>query len=131
MGAPYREQVNGAVFVVFGPAEQGDSVAEADLQFFPFREHSLFGSTVHFLDVDADGQVDLLTSAPEDSSTNSNQGAIFTAYGPIVEPSSFDAVLYGEDEQIFLSTSMALGSDSLFLGASLAETGQIIELVQQ
>jgi hypothetical protein len=133
MGAPYREQDNGAVFVAFGPADQGASVASADLQFFSTIEHSLLGDTVEVGDVNSDGYLDLLTSAPEYSSTNPNQGAVYISYGPVLQSNSFDSVLYGEDEDSFIFSAMALGPNSLVLGSSSANsgTGNLIEMFFQ
>ena len=133
MGSPYREQDNGGLYVAFGPADQGASVADADLQFLPQQEHSLLGSEVVLLDIDGDEQLDLLTSAPDDSSGNSNQGAVFVAYGPVTANSPFDYVLYGDAQNVYLSSSIAVGTDSILLGASSAEQlkGQIIELFPQ
>ena len=65
MGAPHREQDNGAVYIAYGPADVGTTVADADLVYYPTFEHGRFGDTVSLVDINQDGALDLVVTAPD------------------------------------------------------------------
>jgi hypothetical protein len=122
MGAPYREQDNGSVFVSFDAAGQSTSVSNADLHFSSVTDHSEFGSEISLLDINQDGDLDLVISAPDDSTYESNQGAIFVAQGPLLS-NEFDFVFYGEDADDHIGNAMSMTPSMLLVGASDADQG--------
>ena len=129
MGAPFREQDNGSVFVSFDAAGQSASVANADIHFTSVEDHSQFGSEVVLLDYNQDGALDMLISAPDDSTEYAGQGAIYAAQGPLIS-NEFDFVFYGEEEGDRLGNAMTFTSTSLLVGASDGDqaTGLLLEI---
>ena len=122
MAAPHREQDTGAVFVSFGPSVQGTSVANADLTYFAPIEHGRFGDQVALEDLNGDGQLDLIVTAPDASIEYSNQGAVYVEFGPI-DGDHFDVVFYGEDADVQLGSSVTAGSNGLYVGAHQVDQG--------
>ncbi len=122
MGAPHREQDMGAVYVVYGPGLQGASVADADIQITAPLNHSRFGDLVSLEDLNLDGILDLIVTAPDASLDEANQGAIYIEYGPVTGE-YFDEVFYGELADTRLGSSLAISTEGLFVGAHQADLG--------
>ena len=122
MGAPHREQDMGAVYIVYGPADQGASVADADVQIEAPINHARFGDSVFLEDVNADGILDLIVTAPDASIEESNQGAVYIEYGPVTGD-HFDEVFFGEAEGTQLGSSIVVSSSGMYVGAHQADLG--------
>ena len=129
MGAPFREQDNGSVFVSFDAAGQSASVVAADLHFTSVEDHSQFGSKIVLVDYNHDDVLDMLVSAPDDSSEKSGQGAVYAVQGPL-SSNDFDFVFYGEGELDRIGNAITMTSTSLLVGASASDqaTGLLLEI---
>ena len=129
MGAPHREQDNGAVYVAFGPAGMSSSVSMGDVALFAPADHERFGDVVEIFDVNQDGFLDLLVSAPDASVTMNNQGAVYVAFGPLSAGTDiFDLVIYGDTAEQHVGSSLYYHTDGVqhgfWAGAHLAEQSQ-------
>lgn len=129
MGAPHREQDNGAVYVAFGPAGMSSSVSMADVTLFAPADHQRFGDVVEIFDVNQDGFLDLLVTAPDASVTMNNQGAVYVAFGPLSAGTDiFDLVIYGDTAEQHVGSSLYYHTDGVqhgfWAGAHLAEQSQ-------
>jgi hypothetical protein len=122
MGAPHREQDMGAVYIAYGPADFGTSVANADIQILAPVNHARFGAGVFLEDLNADGQLDLIVTAPDASISEANQGAVYIEYGPITGD-YFDEVYFGDAADVRAGSSVAFSSMGLFIGAHQAGLG--------
>lgn len=122
MGAPHREQDNGAVYVAYGPAEQGATVADADLVYYPSFEHSRFGDSVSLVDINEDGELDLIVTAPDAAVEFANQGAVLIEYGPLTAD-YFDQLYLGEDADVQLGSAVVSSTAGLFVGAHQVDQG--------
>ena len=122
MGAPHREQDMGAVYIAFGPAAVGASVDTADIQIHAPINHARFGDGVYLEDLNADGELDLIVTAPDASVTESNQGAVYIEYGPITG-AYFDEVFYGDVADVRLGSMVVSSSEGLYIGAHQAGLG--------
>ena len=122
MGAPHREQDMGAVYIAFGPAALGTSVASADIQIMAPINHARFGDGVYLEDVNADGELDLIVTAPDASVTEANQGAVYIEFGPLTGD-YFDEVFFGDAADVHVGSSVALSSDGLYIGAHQSGLG--------
>ena len=122
MGAPHREQDMGAVYIAYGPADVGASVDSADVQIAAPLNHARFGDGVYLEDVNADGELDLIVTAPDASVTESNQGAVYIEYGPITGD-YFDEVFFGDAADLYVGSSIALSSEGVYIGAHQAGLG--------
>ncbi len=122
MGAPHREQDVGAVYIVYGPADSTDSVDNAAIQISAPINHARFGDGVLLRDVNNDGELDLIVTAPDASLEEANQGAVYVEYGPITGD-YFDEVLLGTGADVQLGSSVVNTSAGLFIGAHQAGLG--------
>lgn len=122
MGAPHREQDNGAVYIAYGPADVGTTVADADLVYYPTFEHGRFGDTVSLVDINQDGALDLVVTAPDAAIEYANQGAVLVEFGPL-NADHFDHMYLGEDADVQLGSSVALSTDGLYVGAHQMDQG--------
>lgn len=120
-GGPF----SGSVYVFFG-SEQMDpdvSAASADVKLYGSAENDRFGSVVATGDINADGQDDLVVSAPRHDGAASDAGAVLVFLGPltsgsVIDASSADIVLLGEGTvpgDLYGSTGDHFG-DALSLG---------------
>jgi hypothetical protein len=86
VGAPYSDALygnnEGAVMIYWG-LSTGTIMPEPDLVIFPMGTEGgrLFGWSVHIMDLNNDGENDLLVGAPGDNLSGADKGAVYVYYG--------------------------------------------------
>ncbi len=86
VGVPYSDALygndEGAVMIYWG-LSSGTIMPEPDLVIFPLGTEAdrLFGWSVHIMDINNDGENDLLVGAPGDNLSGTDKGAVYVYYG--------------------------------------------------
>jgi FG-GAP repeat/Putative metal-binding motif len=73
----------GAAYIVYGPADEGGSLGEADAVVYGTANAQQMGLGLAARDLDGDGADELLVGAPGDSRGGSRAGAAYLYWGPL------------------------------------------------
>ncbi len=128
VGAPFRDRLAGAAYIIHGPPEVELLLSQADAQIPGTQIAGEFGSSLAGAgDADGDGYADLLVGAPGVLDMDQQSGAVYLFLGPMSGDLGLDAaqtVFYGESDGDNAGCSVAAqdldldGEIDVLIGAS-------------
>ena len=129
ISAPYTDaEVDrdlGTVYLMLSPDLSGSSYLEddADVRLYGSADDNALGySIAGNFDLDADGNLDLVVSAPDERRSYTNQGVAYLLYGPLTDLPS-DVTLGGEEDAAFLGEASSDHAGNVVLGGDVTDDG--------
>jgi hypothetical protein len=129
IGAPYTDagpdRDLGTVYLMLSPDLSGSSDLEpdSDVRIRGEADDNALGfALAGNFDLDADGQIDLAISAPDERRPYTNQGVVYLLYGPLPDLPS-DLMLGGDEDAAFLGEASSDHAGSVLLGGDVTDDG--------
>lgn len=107
-----RADVDGRVFILYGPLGRRESVADADATITPALAFENLGVALAVGDLNGDGRDDLVVGAPAAPFNQTPPGRVYVLFGPVqgvVAAASADVIIVGEGANDRLGSAVSVG----------------------